>query len=114
MASDLLNPFKADALGREQLKEVLLDIRDQSGCRNWEDFCALARHEAGLELPESTLETYGPTPRYANLPNPGLFYALEAWSKVRKKPFTFSNGDPISAMALMDVVYGLRDSSGNA
>jgi hypothetical protein len=109
-----ISPFKADYSGRAALAEVLIDIRTQAGASNWEEFCRIALAEAQLELPYGTLEIYAPNPRYGSVPNSGLFFALDAWNQVRpeNRKFRFSNGDPVTGIALQEILYGLRHQSG--
>jgi hypothetical protein len=112
IAEEPFNPFEVRSVGREALAEVLLDIRAQAGTTNWDAFAEVALREAGLLLPVKSLETYAPRPRYSTAPPQGLFYALEAWSQVRPQPFLFSGGEPISAIALYEVLLERRAPSG--
>lgn len=116
MSLPSLNPFYTSQSGRSALSEVLLQVRDQAGVTNWDDFCNVAFREVGLELPVKTLENYAPSPRYSTAPNPGLFYALESWNKARPpdKQFRFANGDLITAIALIDVLLEQRQPTGHA
>ena len=112
-----LKPFTTEYEGRVALSEVLLQIREKAGATNWRDFCDIALREAGLEIPEKTLENYGLRPRYSKAPNFGVFFAIEAWNKVRSKngeeQFTFPNGEAIGAVSLMEVVLLQRAPSGH-
>lgn len=108
-----LNPFRSHYLGREALSYAMLLIRAQAGCRNWRQFEELAMEEAGLALGESSLELLGPTPRFGHVPSAGLFFALEQWSLVRDTPFRLENGEPITALALLEILYQWRDRAGN-
>lgn len=110
-----LKPFKTEYEGRVALSEVLLEIRERVGATNWRDFCDIALREAGLELPEKTLENYGLRPRYSNAPNFGVFFAIEAWNRARpeKDKFKFSNGELIGAVELMEVALLQRSPSGH-
>ena len=110
-----LKPFTTEHEGRVALGEVLIQVREQAGATNWRDFCDIALREAGLDLPEKTLENYGINPRYTNAPNFGIFFALEKWNKMREdsKKFKFQNGGLINATNLMEVALQLRSPSGN-
>ncbi|MEY3299756.1 MAG: hypothetical protein RLZZ597_3016 [Cyanobacteriota bacterium] len=108
-----LNPFKSHYLGREALASVMLSIRAQAGCRNWRQFEEAALSEARLILGESNLELLAPTPRFGYVPSAGLFFALEQWSMTRATPFLFENGQPVTALALLEILYQWRDKSGN-
>lgn len=110
-----LRPFTTEYEGRVALSEVLLQIREKAGATNWRDFCDIALREAGLELPEKTLENYGLRPRYSNAPNFGVFFAIEAWNKTRpdNKKFKFANGEIIGAVALMEVALLQRSPTGH-
>lgn len=116
MMVDPLNPFKTEQSGRAALSEVLLQIRDQAGVTNWDDFCDEAMR-VGLDLPVKTIENYAPNPRYTKAPNPGLFYAIESWNVARAKAnmpaFRFANGELITCTGLMDVLLEKRDVNGN-
>lgn len=107
-----LNPFGATSSGRDALAKVLVNIRKQAGCESWQEFVGRALIEADLELPEGTLKKMAPTPQYGRVPNPGLFYALHQWSSLRSRPFVFDNGEPITAVALMEVLYEVRKPTG--
>lgn len=105
-------PFRSTAEGKLALAKVLIDIRSQAGCTNWDQFSAKAAVEAGLEIPVPTIEQYAPTPRYGNVPNPGLFYAIGMWSTVRNPPFVFDNGETIDERTLYEVLLEVRAPSG--
>jgi len=110
-----LKPFTTEYEGRVALSEVLLQIREKAGATNWRDFCDIALREAGLEIPEKTLENYGLRPRYSKAPNFGVFFAIEAWNRSRPEQdkFRFANGELVGAVPLMEVALQLRSSSGN-
>ena len=114
-ATTPIKPFTTEYEGRVALSEVLLQVRETAGATNWRDFCDIALREAGLELPEKTLENYGLRPRYSKAPNFGVFFALEAWNRARPEAskFRFDNGEPIAAVPLMEVALQLRSSSGD-
>ena len=119
-----IDPSSARAEGRKALAEVLLHIRSQAAeaeaaqrrsrgdfapvPQSWEEFCAIALRDVGLQLNPNNLKRYAPTPAYGNVPNPGLFYALAAWGV-----FTFPNGEAVTAEALYEVLLELRTPSGD-
>ena len=101
-----INPLRSTPSGRQALADVLMQIREQAECGNWDEF-AKALEGAGLEISAKNLETYAPTPRYANAPAAALFYAIGSWGV-----FTFKNGEVITSENLYEVLLGLRSASG--
>lgn len=124
-----LDPSTATAAGREALAVVLVSIREQAIAaeddrlaaaaqrglpppaplaRSWKVFAEIAQRNVGLSLSPGNLKKLAPTPSYGNVPNPGVFYALDSWGV-----FKFDNGEPITAIALYEVLLELRTPQGD-
>ena len=114
MVNNPLNPFESSYPGRYDLAQVLLSIREQAGCSNWRQFEEEALRDAWIVLNESNMEVLAPTPRFGRVPSAGVFYAIEVWNRVRleNEKFRFPNGEAITAIALLEVLYQRRHPSG--
>lgn len=90
--------------------QVLLHIRASVNCTDWRLFENVLTHQHGLEMSMSpaALTMMAPTYRLTRGPSADLLVWLED-----TRMFTFPNGAPITATALLETFYGRRDANGD-
>ena len=103
---DALRPSEG---AKKELSKILEHCREQAGCTNWRDFCALMLKEAGIKVTQKHFEDlFAKT--YVHL-KPAPIFAIHGWTRYRM--FNFPNGEPVNASTLADVALGHRNSNGD-
>jgi len=91
-----------------EFAEALRKIRETYGCTSWPDFCYRLKSEKGVEFSTGTLQNYSPSYRRTGPPPTDFLFVLESLNC-----FVFQNLQRVTAVALIEIFYGKRDSDGN-
>ena len=109
MSDSALDALRPSQEAKKELSKILERCREQSGCTNWRDFCALMLSEAGIKVTQKHFEDLYAT-TYVHL-KPAPIFAIHGWTRYRS--FTFPNGESVNASTLADVALGHRNSNGD-
>lgn len=91
-----------------EFAEALRKIRETYGCVSWPDFCYRLKSEKDFEICSGTLQHYSPCYRRTGAPTADFLFNLESLNCL-----VFPNLQRVTAVALIEIFYGKRDSDGN-